>query len=61
MLSDESGEARKAYSVNRGLMGLSEGRVTFFIDSEGVVRYVMIFSTALGEPDPSGAVTCLIR
>ncbi|KAI0284039.1 peroxiredoxin Q [Russula aff. rugulosa BPL654] len=40
MLSDESGEARKAYSVGRGLMGLSEGRVTFFIDSQGVVREV---------------------
>lgn len=43
MLSDESGEARKAYSVGRGLMGLSEGRVTFFIDSQGVVRYVLRF------------------
>jgi peroxiredoxin Q/BCP len=40
MLSDESGEARKAYSVSRGLMGLSEGRVTFFVDSDGVVRDV---------------------
>ncbi|KAI9509225.1 peroxiredoxin Q [Russula earlei] len=40
MLSDESGVARKAYSVSRGLMGLSEGRVTFFIDSKGVVREV---------------------
>jgi thioredoxin-dependent peroxiredoxin len=40
MLSDESGEARKAYSVPRGMMGLTEGRVTFFIDSQGVVRYV---------------------
>jgi len=38
MLSDESGEARKAYSVSRGMMGLTEGRVTFFIDSQGVVR-----------------------
>ncbi|KAH9969648.1 peroxiredoxin Q [Russula dissimulans] len=38
MLSDASGEARKAYSVGRGLMGLSEGRVTFFIDSQGTVR-----------------------
>ena len=41
MLSDESGEARKAYSVSRGLMGLSEGRVTFFVDSQGIVRYVL--------------------
>jgi hypothetical protein len=47
MLSDESGEARKAYSVGRGLMGLSEGRVTFFIDSEGVVRYVLCFESLL--------------
>ena len=45
MLSDESGEARKAYSVGRGLMGLSEGRVTFFIDSQGVVRYVLRFKS----------------
>jgi peroxiredoxin Q/BCP len=41
MLSDQSGEARKAYSVGRGLMGISEGRVTFFIDSQGVVRYAL--------------------
>ncbi|KAI9443265.1 thioredoxin-like protein [Lactarius indigo] len=40
MLSDQSGEARKAYSVSRGMMGLSEGRVTFFIGSDGVVRDV---------------------
>ncbi|KAH8998529.1 peroxiredoxin Q [Lactarius akahatsu] len=40
MLSDESGAARKAYGVSRGLMGLSEGRVTFFIGSDGVVRDV---------------------
>jgi len=38
MLSDASGEARKAYSVGRGMMGLSEGRVTFFVDSGGIVR-----------------------
>jgi thioredoxin-dependent peroxiredoxin len=47
MLSDESGEARKAYSVSRGMMGLSEGRITFFVDSEGVVRYVTGLFTAL--------------
>jgi thioredoxin-dependent peroxiredoxin len=47
MLSDESGEARKAYSVGRGLMGLTEGRVTFFVDSEGVVRYVLCFESFL--------------
>lgn len=45
MLSDQSGEARKAYSVGRGLMGISEGRVTFFIDSQGVVRYALRFKT----------------
>ncbi len=43
MLSDESGEARKAYIVGRGLKGFSEGRVTFFVDSQGVVRYVLSF------------------
>ena len=40
MLSDQSGEGRKAYSVPRSLMGLAPGRITFFIDSQGVVRYV---------------------
>jgi peroxiredoxin Q/BCP len=45
MLSDESGEARKAYSVTRGLMGLSEGRVTFFVDSQGIVRSVFCFAS----------------
>lgn len=61
MLSDESGEARKAYSVSRGLMGLSEGRVTFFVDKEGVVRYV----TAPFPPpiltELCAAVTCSIQ
>jgi len=38
MLSDASGEARKAYKVNRGFLGFIEGRVTFFIGSDGVVR-----------------------
>jgi thioredoxin-dependent peroxiredoxin len=45
MLSDESGEARKAYGVGRGLMGLSSGRVTYFIDSQGIVRYVPCFES----------------
>jgi peroxiredoxin len=61
MLSDESGEARKAYSVSRGLMGLSEGRVTFFIDSQGVVRYVLCFEFSLYILTFRGAVMCSIR
>ncbi|KAH9933122.1 AhpC-TSA-domain-containing protein [Epithele typhae] len=39
VLSDEKGEVRKAYSVGKGLFGLVEtARVTFIIDSKGVVR-----------------------
>ncbi|GBE84900.1 peroxiredoxin Q [Sparassis latifolia] len=39
VLSDTSGEARKAYHVGKGLLGLADSaRVTFFIDSKGVVR-----------------------
>ncbi|EEB96161.1 hypothetical protein MPER_04751, partial [Moniliophthora perniciosa FA553] len=38
ILSDEKGEARKAYHVGRGLMGLTDARVTFIIDSKGIVR-----------------------
>lgn len=60
MLSDESGEARKAYSVSRGLMGLSEGRVTFFVDNEGVVRYVTAPFPSLNT-DICAAVMCSIQ
>ncbi|KAH9936267.1 peroxiredoxin Q [Fomitopsis serialis] len=38
VLSDANGEARKAYHVGKGLMGLTDARVTFFIDSKGIVR-----------------------
>ncbi|KAG9086504.1 hypothetical protein FRC06_003058 [Ceratobasidium sp. 370] len=38
MLSDVDGEARKAYSVGKGMLGLTEARVTFCVDKEGVVR-----------------------
>jgi len=37
VLSDTSGEARKLYSVERSLMGLSEGRVTFVVGRDGTV------------------------
>ena len=43
MLSDESREARKAYNATRKMMGIGEARITFFIDSSGVVRYVLRF------------------
>jgi peroxiredoxin Q/BCP len=39
LLSDEKGEARKAYGVGKSL-GLFPGRVTFVIDPDGVVREV---------------------
>ncbi|KAH9950559.1 thioredoxin-like protein [Amylocystis lapponica] len=38
ILSDANGEARKAYGVNKGILGLVDARVTFFIDSKGIVR-----------------------
>jgi len=41
VLSDEHGEARKAFHCAKGLMGLSEGRLSFVIDQKGVVRDVM--------------------
>lgn len=41
ILSDVKGEARKAYHIGKGLLGLNESaRVTYFIDSKGVVRDV---------------------
>ncbi|OCB90173.1 peroxiredoxin Q [Sanghuangporus baumii] len=40
ILSDAKGEARKAYSVGKALLGLAQSsRVTFVIDSEGIVKY----------------------
>ncbi|KAG8744211.1 hypothetical protein FRC10_010573 [Ceratobasidium sp. 414] len=38
MLCDLDGAARKAYSVGKGMLGLTEARVTFCVDKEGVVR-----------------------
>lgn len=38
VLSDSAGEFRKLYGVGKGLMGLVEARVTYFVDSKGVVR-----------------------
>jgi len=40
VLSDEKGDARKAYKVQRGMLGLTEGRITFFIDKAGTVTDV---------------------
>ena len=41
VLSDSNGEARKAYHVGKGLLGLVEGRVTFIIDKDGMLRCVL--------------------
>jgi len=42
ILSDEKGEARQKYYVPRGLMGLTaSSRVTFVIDSEGIINDVL--------------------
>ncbi|PBK97785.1 thioredoxin-like protein [Armillaria gallica] len=38
VLSDEKGEARRAYHVGRGLWGLADLRVTFVIDNKGIIR-----------------------
>lgn len=40
ILSDEKGEGRKVYKVTKGLLGLTEGRTTFYIDSQGIVKEV---------------------
>lgn len=38
ILADVNGEVRKRFGVPRGLLGLSDGRVTYVIDRHGVVR-----------------------
>lgn len=40
ILSDANGDARKAYTVPKGFFGLTDGRVTFCIDKDGVVNEV---------------------
>ncbi|KIJ38708.1 hypothetical protein M422DRAFT_145268, partial [Sphaerobolus stellatus SS14] len=40
ILSDARHAARKAYQVKKGHMGFTEGRVTYFIDSRGIVKDV---------------------
>jgi len=40
VLSDSDGEFRKLYGVGKGLLGLTEARVTYFVDSKGTVRDV---------------------
>jgi thioredoxin-dependent peroxiredoxin len=39
LLSDASGALRKSFGVPRGMFGLSEGRVTYVIDKDGVIRH----------------------
>jgi thioredoxin-dependent peroxiredoxin len=39
LLADEGGEVRKLFGVGKALFGLSDGRVTFVLDSSGVVRH----------------------
>ncbi|KZT73827.1 AhpC-TSA-domain-containing protein [Daedalea quercina L-15889] len=41
VLSDAKGEARNAYHVGKGLMGLTDARITFVIDTKGIVRDVL--------------------
>ena len=38
VLSDSDGKFRKLYGVGKGIMGLVDARVTYFVDSKGVVR-----------------------
>ncbi|TCD62310.1 hypothetical protein EIP91_007077 [Steccherinum ochraceum] len=38
VLSDAKGEVRKAYHTSKGLLGLTDSRITFVIDARGVVR-----------------------
>ncbi|RDB18078.1 hypothetical protein Hypma_000911 [Hypsizygus marmoreus] len=41
VLSDVDGKAHDEYKVGKGLLGLSDARVTFVIDKKGVVRDVL--------------------
>jgi len=39
LLADVGGKVRSSLKVPRGLLGLSEGRVTYILDREGIVRH----------------------
>ncbi len=39
LLADVGGKVRAAYGLKRALLGLSDARVTFVIDSAGVIRH----------------------
>jgi len=41
VLSDSAGEFRKSYGVGKGILGLVDARVTYFVDSKGVIRDVV--------------------
>ncbi len=49
LLADEKGDVRKLYEVPRALLGLLPGRVTYVIDSKGIIRY--IFNSLSGATD----------
>lgn len=38
LLADVGGKVRAAFGVPRGLLGLSDGRVTYVVDGQGIVR-----------------------
>lgn len=40
LLSDEGGKLRKLYDVPRSIFGFVDGRVTYVIDRQGIVRHV---------------------
>lgn len=48
LLSDESGEARRAFGV-RSTLGLLPGRATFVVDPEGIIRYAFSSQLRPGE------------
>lgn len=39
ILADTDGQVRRLFGVPRGMFGLSDGRVTYVLDAEGVVRH----------------------
>jgi peroxiredoxin Q/BCP len=39
LLADEGGDLRKKLGVPRAMLGLGEGRVTYVIDQEGIIRH----------------------
>ena len=49
LLSDEDKKVRKLFGVPSDLFGLIDGRVTYIVDKQGIIRYIFKSQTQIGK------------